>query len=442
MDKALYTTSVMTSEAENNDMESNSDVTASDQATAQKPGRHPMEFLLKNAGNFALPRVGELVEGEVIEKKGARLFVDLDGRGVGIVYGREFSIAQDLIKNLNAGDRVSAKIVDADNEEGYVELSLKEAGEEKRWVDFKKMMRDGEAVELPVLEANRGGLILEIKGVKGFLPASQLSSKNYPRVDGGDKEKIYLELQKLVGVPLKVKILDLDPGENKVIFTEKETDRENIRAALANFKVGDEVEGEITGVVDFGAFMRIGNEPNLEGLIHISEIDWILIENPREVLKPGDRVKAKIIDIQGDKISLSLKALKEDPWVKIAEKYQKGDMVKGKITKFNPFGAFVELGELARPVRSSGSEGADAEGSDIKEDHPAGAKSKKTSNGVQGLVHISEFGTEVKMRETLELGKEYDFKVLLIEPKEHRMSLGIVREKKEEVDVAPAIEAA
>lgn len=428
----------MTSEAENNDIESNSDVAASDQATALKPGRHPMEFLLKNAGNFALPRVGELVEGEVIEKKGARLFVDLDGRGVGIVYGREFSIAQDLIKNLNAGDRVSAKIVDADNEEGYVELSLKEAGEEKRWVDFKKMMRDGEAVELPVLEANRGGLILEVKGVKGFLPASQLSSKNYPRVEGGDKEKIYLELQKLVGQALKVKILDLDPRENKVIFTEKETDRENIRAALANFKVGDEVEGEITGVVDFGAFMRIGNEPNLEGLIHISEIDWILIENPREVLKPGDRVKAKIIDIQGDKISLSLKVLKEDPWVKIAEKYQKGDTVKGKVTKFNPFGAFVELGQRARPVRSNGSEDADAEGSDIKEDHPAGTKSKKTSNGVQGLVHISEFGTEAKMREELELGKEYDFKVILVDPKEHRMSLGIMRKDEKEGEVTAA----
>lgn len=435
----VCSTMSMIQEAENNDIESANDVAASDQATAQKPGRHPMEFLLKNAGNFALPRVGELVEGEVIEKKGARLFVDLDGRGVGIVYGREFSIAQDVIKNLNAGDRVSAKIVDADNEEGYVELSLKEAGEEKRWVDFKKMMRDGEAVELPVLEANRGGLILDIKGVKGFLPASQLSSKNYPRVDGGDKEKIYLELQKLVGQALKVKILDLDPRENKVIFTEKETDRENIRAALANFKVGDEVEGEITGVVDFGAFMRIGNEPNLEGLIHISEIDWILIENPREVLKPGDRVKAKIIDIQGDKISLSLKALKEDPWIKIAEKYQRGDTVKGKVTKFNPFGAFVGLGEQARHVRKF-TEAPDDKGEVIQEKSAEdNNKSEKFSNGVQGLVHISEFGTEVKMREELELGKEYDFKVLLVDPKEHRMSLGLIREdKKTEAGITTA----
>ncbi|MBI2640684.1 MAG: S1 RNA-binding domain-containing protein, partial [Candidatus Sungbacteria bacterium] len=333
----------MTSE-ENNNTEFNNEAEVLERETsASKAGRHPMEVLLKSGVVLSFPRAGDLVEGAVIDKKGARLFVDLGGMGVGVVYGREFSIAQDLIKGLNSGDSVSAKIVELDNEEGYVELSLKEAGEEKRWVDLKKMMQEGEAIELPVLEANRGGLILEVKGVKGFLPASQLSSKNYPRVEGGDKEKVYLELQKLVGTPLKVKILDLDPRENKVIFTEKETDRENIRAALAQFKVGDEVEGEITGVVDFGAFMRLGSEPNIEGLIHISEIDWTLIEDPRGVLKPGDKVKAKIIDIQGDKISLSLKALKEDPWVKVAEKYKKGDVIRGKVTKFNPFGAFVEL---------------------------------------------------------------------------------------------------
>lgn len=385
-------TQMTTNDTENGTNESNNEAGMLERESASaKDSRHPMEALLKSRAALSFCKAGDIVEGTVIEKKGTRLFVDLGGRGAGIVYGREFHVAQDLIKNLNPGDVMSAKVIDPDNEEGYVELSLKEAGEEKRWVDLKKAMQEGETLELPVMEANRGGLILETKGVKGFLPASQLSSKNYPRVEGGDKERIYQELQKLVGVSLKVKILDLDLKENKLIFTERETDRENIRQALAQFKIGDEVEGEITGVVDFGAFMRLGTEPNIEGLIHISEIDWTLIEDPRQVLKPGDRVRAKIIDIQGDKISLSLKALKEDPWTKVAEKYNKGDMVRGKVTKFNPFGVFVELGEQ-----------------------------------VQGLVHISEFGTEVKMREELELGKEYDFKVLLVDPKEHRMSLGMI----------------
>lgn len=395
----------MIRETESNNEPDNGDSGAGVEIATTKPGRHPMEILLKSGANPVLVRAGDIVDGTVLEKKGTRMFVDLGGQGAGIVYGREFYAAQDIIKNLNPGDAVSAKVVEPDNEEGYVELSLKEAGEEKRWVDLKKMMQEGELIELPVLEANRGGLILEARGVKGFLPASQLSSKNYPRVDGGDKEKIYLELQKLVGAPLKVKILDLDPREGKLIFTEKETDRENVRAALANFKVGEEVEGEITGVVDFGAFLRLGTEPNIEGLIHISEIDWTLIGNPRDVLKPGDRVRAKIIDIQGDKISLSLKALKEDPWIKVAEKYNKGDAVRGKVTKFNPFGAFVEL-----------------------------------NSQIQGLVHISEFGTEVKMREELELGKEYDFKINLVDPKEHRMSFGLVRKDKKEKAGLAAVE--
>lgn len=357
-------------------------------ASKVKP-KHPMEAILKGVAGNAFPKIGEIVEGAVLEKRGPRLFVDLGARGMGIVYGREYYIAQDIIKGLKPGTPVSAKVVEIDNDEGYIELSLKEAGEERRWVDLKEMMKTGKPVDLAVMEANRGGLILELKGVKGFLPASQLSSKHYPRVDGGDKEKISQELQKLVGETIQVKILDVNPEEEKLIFTEKELDQESLRVALDRYHVGDTVEGEITGVVDFGAFMKF-DDAGLEGLIHISEIDWTLIEDPRQILKVGESVKAKIIDIQGEKIALSLKALKEDPWTKIAERYHKGDTVTGTVTKFNPFGAFVQLDE-----------------------------------NFHGLVHISEFGTEVKMRETLEVGKQYPFVILLIDPKEHRMPLGI-----------------
>lgn len=352
--------------------------------------RHPMETLLKSAG-AAFPKPGELVEGTVIEKRGGMLFVDLGIRGIGIVYGREYRAADDIIKTLNPGDTVNAKIVELDNDEGYIELSLKEAGEEKRWVKLRNMRDSDEPVELPVLEANRGGLMLELEGIKGFLPASQLSIKNYPRVDGGDKQMILLELQKLVGQTLRLKVMDVDPNEQKLIFSEKGVVSDASRAALAKFKIGDVVEGEITGVVDFGAFVRF--DDTLEGLIHISEIDWTLIEDPRTVLKPGETVKAKIIDIHGEKIALSLKALKEDPWVKIAAALHKGDVVKGKITRFAPFGAFAEI-----------------------------------EPQIQGLIHISEFGTQARMQEEFKIGETYDLKIILLDPKEHRMSLGIVRE--------------
>lgn len=357
----------------------------------RKEPKHPMEALLKKQGAVLAFKAGDLVEGTMVVRHGTRVFMDLGPYGIGIIYGREYYAAQDIIKGLAVGDHISAKVVELDNEEGYVELSLREAGREKQWFDLKKTMQEGAILELSVRKANSGGLILEAHGVEGFLPASQLAAKNYPRVGGGEREKIFQELQKLIGQTLKVKILDLDPKENKLIFTERGADREEIRKTLAQYAIGDVVEGEITGVVDFGAFMRFG-EKGLEGLIHLSEIDWSLVENPRTVLKPGDHVKAKIIDIQGDKISLSLKRLKENPWNTVAEKYHKGDVVRGKITRLNPFGAFVQLGEE-----------------------------------IQGLVHVSEFGSAANMNNAVRAGEEREFTVLLVDPREHRLSLGLIK---------------
>lgn len=382
--------------AENNEF--GEEATLPSFSVKSRESRHPMEFLLKIGAPALMPKVGDMIKGVVLEKRGTRIFIDLGQLGTGIIYGREYYAAEDMVKHLNSGDEVHAKIVELDNEEGYMELSLKEAGAERRWLDLRKLLDEKSVLELPVLEANRGGLILEAENIKGFLPASQLSSKHYPRVEGGDKEKIYQELQKLIGQAIKVKILDLNQAENKLIFTEKGLDYEALKETLTKYKVGDEVEGEVTGVVDFGAFMKFDEEAGIEGLIHKSEIDWTLVQDPLEVIKPGERVRAKIIEIQGDKVSLSLKQLKPDPWVEVAQKHKKGDVVRGLITKFNPFGAFVEL-----------------------------------DKGVQGLLHISEFGTESRMREILELGKEYDLKILMLDPQEHRMSLGLIHSDDSEV---------
>lgn len=354
----------------------------------EKP-KHPMEQLLKSRGEFLnVPKVGEIVEGTAIEKRGAKLFIDLGNRGIGVVYGREYYEAQDLIRNIEVGDKVTAKVIELDNDEGYTELSLREAGREKKWRDLKEKTQLGTTLNIVVKDANRGGLILEHEGVRGFLPVSQLSMKHYPRVENGDKERIFAELQKFVGQELKVKILDANPYEEKLIFSERGGDSDEIREKLAKYNVGDTVEGEITGVVSFGAFMKFGD--GLEGLIHISEIDWQLIEDPKAVLKVGEKKEAKIIDIEGDKISLSLKALRADPWIAAAEKHGKNSIVNGKVTKFNPFGAFVQIEEA-----------------------------------VQGLAHISEFGGEAKMKESLELNKSYDFRVVSMDPKEHRLSLSL-----------------
>ena len=230
--------------------------------------------------------------------------------------------------------------------------------------------------------------MLEHLGVAGFLPASQLSQAHYPRVDGGDKEKIYEELKKLVGQELEVSVIDVSQHEDKLIFSEKTRETEAVRQKLSAYKVGDVIEGRVAGIVSFGAFVKFGDD--LEGLVHISEIDWQLISNPADVLTIGQAVQAKIIGVEGERVSLSLKALKPDPWAKVEERYKKGDLVSGLVTRFNTFGAFVKL-----------------------------------DDEIQGLAHVSEFDGEAEMREVLRLNQPHEFRVLSLDSKEHRLALGL-----------------
>ena len=352
-----------------------------------------MDFLLKT---FTLnpPKAGDLIEGKIIEQKGAALFVDLGPYGTGIIYGREFINAKETIRSLRPDDIVTAKVVDAGNENGYIELSLKEAGQEIVWREAEELQRKRASLTINVTDANKGGLIMEWKGIQGFLPASQLRLKHYPRVEGGDKEKILDELKKLVGTNLAVTIIASDPQEGKLIFSEKGAEVGELKEIIGKYKVGDILECEVTGVVDFGIFVKI--EDGLEGLVHISELDWSLVENPNELFKIGDKATAQIIEIKEEKISLSVKALKPNPWTGAQEKYRKGDIVKGVVIKFNKHGALISIEE-----------------------------------GVAGLAHISEFGSEKKMKEKLELGKSYLFQIILFEPEQHRLILSFLEETKQ-----------
>ncbi len=358
-----------------------------------------MDFLLKT---FSLtpPKAGDLIEGKIIEQKGSSLFVDLGPYGTGIIYGREFNNARETIRALKPSDVITAKVVDAGNENGHIELSLREAGNEIIWREVEELQRRKTSLSMPVIDANKGGLILDWKGIQGFLPASQLRLKHYPRVEGGDKEKILDELKKLVGTSLMVTVIATDPNEGKLIFSEKGAEVGELKEIISKYKVGDIIECAVTGVVDFGIFVKI--EEGLEGLVHISELDWSLIENPADLYKIGDKVTVQIIEIKDDKISLSLKALKPNPWTSAQEKYKKGDIVKGVIIKFNKHGSLVSIEE-----------------------------------GVAGLVHISEFGSEKKMKGKMELGKSYVFQIILFEPDQHRLILNFIDENK---PTAPAQE--
>jgi len=352
-----------------------------------------IEQLAKTEPNliFVL-KVGDLIEGKMLKKQAKNLYLDLGKHGTGIVYGVEFINAKNIIKELKTGDTVKAKIVDLDNERGYVELSLVEAGKHKVWEELKEIKEQDEPIKVKISSFNSGGLMAEMSSLVAFLPVSQLSNEHYPRVEDGDKKKIADELKKLVGQELMVKIIDFNPRTGKLIISEREVSDKPSKASLEQYQVGQTIDGIISGVADFGAFVKFVDNPAVEGLIHISELDHRLIDNPKEIVKIDDVVKAKIIDIKNGKIFLSLKALKPNPWDTVETKYKTGQEVTGTVSKFTPFGAFINL-----------------------------------DNEIHGLLHVSEFGSVEKMKEQLEIGKSSQFKIGLIKPQEKRLILELIK---------------
>ena len=332
------------------------------------------------------PQIGDTIEGPVVAISSGKVYIDLPPFGTGIIYGREYLAARDILKKVALGDTISAKIVDNENKDGYIELSLKEARQAMIWSDAEHAISAGTVFDLPIKEANKGGLIIGWQGINGFLPASQLKPEHYPRVEGGEKQLILDELKKLVGQSLSVRMITADPREGKLIFSERDTGEEVASSHADEYAVGDVLDGEVTGIVDFGVFVKVAG--GLEGLVHISEIDWGLVEDPRAFVKVGQQVRVKIIEIKDGKISLSMKQLTEDPWEIASAKYKKDDTVEAAVIKYNKYGALASIEE-----------------------------------GVAGLVHVSEFENEEELRKTLELGKTYDFKIAVFEPKEQKMTL-------------------
>src|SRR3989338_6702314 len=295
--------------------------------------------LIKDAPNLlSVLKAGDIVEGIFLSKKSKNAYFDLGHFGTGLVFGVEFANASDILKNLKIGQEIHAKVVEPENEEGLVELSLAEATKQKSWSEVKNLMESGEIITVTVISANAGGLLADVGDIRAFLPASQLASNHYPQVDDGDKTKITESLKKLIKQELKVKIIDVNPRANKLIISEREVTTANVKDVIDKYKVGDKINGIVSGVADFGAFVRFVDNPDIEGLIHISELGHKLIENPKEIVKVNDALVAIIIEIKDGRISLSLKALQEDPWLKVEGKYQADTDISGTVTKFNPFG--------------------------------------------------------------------------------------------------------
>ena len=344
-----------------------------------------MDELLAGS-EIAQLKTGDVVEGKVTSIRKHEVWIDLGASGVGVIMRREIPHGQ----AMEEGSSVTVSVVDPELDEGYALLSMKRAAKDRGWDELQRIFEAQEIIEVMAYDANRGGLLVELEGIRGFLPVSQLAAEHYPRVSGADKDEILQKLNSLTNKPIKVRVLDVSKKDNKLIVSEKEAVKDDMQSRLTELKVGDEVDGVVTGVIDFGAFVNV---KGIEGLIHISEISWERVEDPREYLKTGEEVHAKIIAIDKDRLSLSIKQMSDDPWVSEVKEFKKGAVVEGKITRITPFGAFVQL-----------------------------------SPAVEALVHVSEMGDDAEATDPTELFKlneKKEFKILDIDTENRKIALSL-----------------
>jgi ribosomal protein S1 len=346
-----------------------------------------------------VPQVGEIIKGKVVTASKSEVTIDFDGIMMGIVRGPELYFEVAEFANLKPGDEVEAAVIEEENENGELELSFRQVGQEKAWEHLRVANKDKSTVTVKIIDANKGGLLARYCQINGFLPVSQLAPENYPRISGGDKSKILEKLKSFVGQEFEVNVMTLNEEENKIIFSEKDVWTKRQKPALDKYKIGMVVEGKITAVTNFGLFVSF--DEGMEGLIHISELAWQRIDSPNELYHIGDKIQAEIVGIEGSKIFLSAKKLMRDPWQEASAKYQAGQVVKGTILKVNPFGLFVKLDEE-----------------------------------IHGLAHISQIGLTAKDKITdlFKPGEDYDFEIVNISPSEHRLGLKLAsKEEKEPV---------
>lgn len=335
------------------------------------------------ASDVAQLKTGDVIEGTVMSVRKHETWVDLGSHGLGLILRREAG------QDLTEGESITASVIDPELDEGHALLSMKRAVKERGWGELEKLFEEQAVVEISPYDANRGGLLVELEGIRGFLPVSQLSAEHYPRVLDADKDAILSKLNSLVGKILRARVLDVSRKDNKLIFSEKEAVRQDVQDRLTKLKIGDDVEGIVTGVIDYGVFVNVDG---IEGLIHISEISWERVEDPSKYVKVGEKIKAKIIAIDKDRLSLSMKQMNEDPWLGEVKNFKVGSMVEGKITRITPFGAFVQI-----------------------------------SPAVEALVHVSEMGggSEVDPEQLFKLNEKRKFKVLEVNEENRKISLSL-----------------
>lgn len=343
-----------------------------------------MEELVELMGDKLVPFTqGEVTDVTVVAASKDQIIVDIAGLATGLIPEKELSATSSRLK---PGDTTRAYVMSLENDNGYVILSQKRAERERLWHMVEQRNTAGETISVKIIGANKGGVVAEYGNMQGFIPVSQLSYKHYPRVEG-DRNKIQRKLTELIGTAMEVKILSFEKNTNKIIFSEKAVGDAEVEAKALQYTVGQKVKGTVTGVVDFGLFVSLGE---IEGLVHISQASWQRVNNLKELFKVGQEVEAEIVSIDGGRISLSIKKLLPDPWQIEIKNVHLGDKITGLVTKVTPYGAFVKI-----------------------------------SDNLEGLLHASQIDQDRKPQDVVAENKEYLFEVVSIEPELRKISLKI-----------------
>ena len=287
-------------------------------------------------------KVGQKVTGTVVDANEFRILIDLPGGVTGVITRREIGHGFDADSDFGLGAEVEALIINDEDGDGLVVLSLRQVSHEMVWAELGEIQTSERIIKVKIEEANKGGLMASYKGIKSFLPVSQLTPVNYPRVDGADSGMILQKLQSHIGKEFAVRVINVDRETGKVIISEKAAFKDQAKETLAKLTVGDEAEGAVSGLVKFGIFVTFGG---VEGLVHLSELDWGHVSDPSKLYSLGDKVNVKVIGMDGDKLSLSVKRLSDDPWLKLVSGYNEGQEVEGKVTRWNSQGVFIEVAD-------------------------------------------------------------------------------------------------
>ena len=353
-----------------------------------------MESLLNEQElNVDLPQAGEIRKGTIASISPSQILISIGAKSEGVVSGRELDqLTPAEIEALSVGQEVHAFVINPEDANGNVVLSLKRAQDQISWDDVEKLITDAVVIETKIIGFNKGGLIAAVEGLRGFLPSSQIGALRRSQIAGETPEQKY---QKMVGQPISIRVIEVDRERRRLIVSERAASAESRQSlkerVIDELQEGQVYTGRVTSLASFGAFINVNGA---DGLVHLSELSWDHIDHPREALEVGQEVKVKVINIDREKkrIGLSVRALQDDPWRARIEKYSVGQLVEGKITRLTKFGAFARLDE-----------------------------------DVEGLIHISEISEQriEHPKEALHEGDVKTLRVIRIDADQHRIGLSL-----------------